>query len=417
MMREFMDNAPRPCPKTSEHLIGADVGQLSDGREQSLIAMFPAIMIALNPGHRVEDINVYGCNWLDVERDDVLGQRFENLLPFMDCEPCEPYFSSVWSTGRACRFKLKLEHPRCRWLDVELVPVNANSDDDRALLWFVGRDISQFMAEMELYRDTAVQLQQALRDKEILLQELHHRVKNNLQVVSALLSLQARFVDDDDIVQVFHDSRARIHAIAMIHETLYQSSDGLEEVDFTTYLKRLVKASIFAHTDRSLAITPHFELDSVSFNLETAIPCGLLVNEILMNALQHAFPHQKRGTVTICLKQHSRPCSSSQPSPGNARQSTTAALSDEPSLIPSIFADDPEANADAFEYRYRLSICDDGIGFPETLNPETVKSVGMSIVRDLTYQLGGKCNVGRPTQKTGTCFHLLFSPLNYRKRM
>ena len=411
-----MDNAPRPHSKIEDDLIAKDKHK-SHLYYQALIGESQDIMIVLDAHHIIQDINVYGCQWLDVNNDQALGQPFEQLVSLANSDQFEHHFSLVWTTGQACRLQLYVHHRHGSWIDVELVPIKAEETEEILSLWLIARDISHLMEEMTQRQQAEQQLQQALQDKETLLQELHHRIKNNLQVVSAILSLQARFVDDADIVQVLQDSRARIHAIAMIHETLYQLPDGLEEVNFTMYLQRLVKASIFAHTDRALRITTQFDVDSIFLNLETAIPCGLLVNEVLMNALKHAFPHQKNGTIAILLKKNDvddgpgyGASSADNPSltcPSPQRQMTEA----------TCWPQDEAQFKDVNRYRYSLRICDDGIGLPEALEPETMESVGMSLIRDLTYQLGGSYKIVRQKQDSGTCFQLLFSPLNYRKRM
>ena len=406
-----MDNAPRPDSKTGKTVVASDEN-IDYLYHQALIKASQDIMIVLDPHHIVRDINVQGCSWLAVDRDLALGQKFEQLVTLTDSEDFDQHFSSIWTTGQACYLQLQVEHPYCQWLDTELVPIRRQETDEVFSLWFIARDISQLMEEMDQRKRAEQQLQNALQDKETLLQELHHRIKNNLQVVSAILSLQARFVDDDDIVQVLHNSRARIHAISMIHETLYQLPEGLEEVNFTMYLQRLVKASIFAHTDRSLRITTQFDLDPIFLNLETAIPCGLLVNEVLMNALKHAFPHHQNGAIAIRLKQNGLNGTPESSLPSSDNPSLTISPPKAQRLTPGPVQCDRPA-----QYQYSLSICDDGVGFPETMNPETMKSVGMSLIRDLTYQLGGQYQIKRQALDGGTCFQLFFSPLNYRKRM
>ena len=412
-MRKYLDNAPHPHSPMGDESTSSDV-YTSHSHYQALIEASQDIMIVLDLHHVIRDINRKGCCWLDVERNVVLGQRVQQIVPLANRTHFEHHLSSIWTTGETCRLQTQVNHPHCHWLDIELVPIKSNGTDEVLAVWFIARDISLFMKEIEQRKQAEQQLQKALQDKETRRQELHHRIKNNLQVVSAILSLQARFVNDGEIVEVLHDSRARIHAIAMIHETLYQLPDGVEEANFTTYLRRLVKASIFAHTDRSLLINTQFELDPIFLNLETAIPCGLLVNEVLMNALKHAFPHQKNGTIAILLKenipQHPLEESSTPLSNQSFIVQTAPNQSSEPPLSHQT---ESEFSDYAAQYHYRLSICDDGIGFPETLDPETMESVGMSLIRDLTYQLSGQYRIKRQEQNCGTCFELFFSPLNH----
>jgi two-component sensor histidine kinase len=185
----------------------------------------------------------------------------------------------------------------------------------------------------------------ALQEKEILLKEIHHRVKNNLQVISSLLSLQAGKLQDPRLVAQYQDSQNRIRSMALIHEQLYRSDD-LAQIDFGAYLRELSYSLLQTYRKPTQDVRINIETDVVMLDIETAIPCGLLVNELASNALKHAFPDDREGVIDIEMR---------QPTPGH----------------------------------FQLTVRDNGIGFPVDLNFRKTKSLGLELVTSLARQLGG----------------------------
>jgi two-component sensor histidine kinase len=189
---------------------------------------------------------------------------------------------------------------------------------------------------------TEERLRAALREKEVLLEEVHHRVKNNLQVITSLLGLQARSIKDSATRIKFDESRYRIQAMAILHEILDESS-SLAEIDFADYIQRLI-----AHLVRSYGaigrIRTRLRLDRLSCHRDVALPCGLIVNEVLSNALKYAFPGGKAGEVQIDLRREQ-------------------------------------------SGRVRLLIADNGIGLPSGFDWETPSTLGLRLVRTLARQI------------------------------
>jgi len=213
------------------------------------------------------------------------------------------------------------------------------------------------------------QLVTSLQEKELLLKEIHHRVKNNLLVVSNILEFQSDYTHDSDTIKILADSQHRIYSMALIHEKLYRSTD-LARIDFDEYLENLIDNLAQSYTDNRQNIEIEIDVQPVSLNVETAQPCGLIVNEIISNVFKHAFPNQKDGKIVVELY----------------RQQTG---------------------------KVYLKIADNGIGLPANLDIYNSESLGLELIITLTQQLNSKLTVNR---QVGTSFELTFSELDYNKR-
>jgi two-component sensor histidine kinase/AmiR/NasT family two-component response regulator len=212
------------------------------------------------------------------------------------------------------------------------------------------------------------QLQAALAEKVVLLREIHHRVKNNMQVVSSLLGLQSLHIKDDQALKHFEEAQNRIRSMALVHEKLYGSND-FTHVNFGDYLRSLVVELVQAYRVSPAKIQVNLDVDELTITIDQAIPCGLVVNELLSNALKYAFPDPgQAGVITVSL--HSR---------GDG-------------LV-------------------ELIVSDTGVGLPEAFDLSTVESIGLDLARDIVQrQLRGDIHVER-TQ--GTTFRITF-PVNYK---
>jgi PAS domain S-box-containing protein len=204
------------------------------------------------------------------------------------------------------------------------------------------------------------QIQGSLLEKEVLLKEIHHRVKNNLQVVSSLLRLQSHYATDPHVRDIFHNSQNRIRSMALIHEKLYGSRD-LSRIDFGGYVRDLVTHLIRSYEAETSHISLQVEADEIYLNIDTAVPCGLIINELVSNALKHAFPEDRPGEIRVDLAQ---------------------------------------VDGD----RFRLRVADDGIGFPADLNPLDTGSLGLQLVHILLDQLDGTIELKRDG---GTTFEMI----------
>ncbi|MGH7931478.1 MAG: PAS domain S-box protein, partial [Candidatus Binatia bacterium] len=207
-------------------------------------------------------------------------------------------------------------------------------------------------------------MKSTLREKEVLLKETHHRVKNNLQIISSLLDLQTSTLRDPRVLQSVQESQHRIRSMALIHEKLYQSPD-LAEVDLAEYVDNLTAYLVRAYRFSEARVSLKLETEPVRLRIDTAIPCGLILNELVSNALKHAFPDGCQGTITVTVKE------------------------EEPGKV-------------------TVKVSDDGVGLPSGIDWRTTSSLGLRLVNTLTRQLQGSLAV----QTTGgTSFHISF-PLN-----
>lgn len=162
-------------------------------------------------------------------------------------------------------------------------------------------------AEIIERKNTEMKLHTLLKDKETLLSETHHRVKNNLAVVSGMLDLQVLMTDQEDIKLILSDSRSRIKSMSLIHESLYKY-DNVSQIEFSRYICTLVEEIRNTHSSLPFSIKMNFDLDKVYLSVTKAIPCGLLVNEVLTNAFKHAFNGRKEGEISISLKEENNLC-------------------------------------------------------------------------------------------------------------
>jgi PAS domain S-box-containing protein len=232
-------------------------------------------------------------------------------------------------------------------------------------------------------KQAEAKIQASLKEKEVLLKEIHHRVKNNLQIVSSLLDLQAEYIQEPEILEKLEDSKHRLLAMSLIHETLYQS-ETLAQVDFSDYVERLATNILFAQSTDYERITLDFNLEPVFLNLETAIPCGLLLNELITNSIKHAFPEPRSGKIYIELHYQSKETAS------NENQNSCQ------------------------KEKIMLKVSDNGIGLPANMNFKETKSLGLTLIHDLTQQLRGNLAIDL---SNGTEFSLIFSELKYRQRI
>ncbi len=283
-----------------------------------------------DPNNRIVAVNDSFCQTYGYTREQTMGMAIDSVLPHV-LSSSEDESQDVFHTRK----------------DGELFPVSISwsqirsSAEKRLSNVAVIRDITR-------QKRTEEKLKNSLKEKEVLLKEIHHRVKNNLQVISSLLNLQASFLEDKRVAEALRDSQNRVKSMALIHELLYHSG-ALNKIDFQDYMRSLVSHVSGSYKNRN-DISIDIDIDDIIFNVDFAIPCGLIVNELLANSMKHAFPQGGPGNVLIKLKKTSR------------------------DGIPLM----------------RLTFNDNGIGLPEDIDVDSTRSLGLQLIKMLTQQIKGE---------------------------
>ena len=205
------------------------------------------------------------------------------------------------------------------------------------------------------------QLQESIKEKEVLIKEVHHRVKNNMQVISSILNLQSSYIDDETALGILRESQDRIKSMSFVHESLYQSKT-LSEVNFSEYIQNIARNLFHSYGRREGGLTLDFDLEEVHLNLDTSIPCGLIINEVVSNSLKYAFLGREKGVIRIEFSK----------------------LSDG---------------------KLKLIVSDDGIGLPDNFDIENAESLGLQLVTTLVTQVSGELKID---SSNGTRFTIVF---------
>jgi two-component sensor histidine kinase len=195
------------------------------------------------------------------------------------------------------------------------------------------------------------QIGKSLKEKEVLLQEIHHRVKNNMTVIMSLLKLQADRVKDKHYREMLGDSMGRIKTMALIHEKLYKAKD-LAKVNFNDYLKDMINSMFMSYGLSPNKVALKTDVEDVDFGVDTAIPCGLIINELVSNSLKHAFPEDRDGEIKVSLRRNDKA-------------------------------------------EVELTVSDNGVGMPEGLDFRKTDSLGLNLVNALVGQLRGEIELYR----------------------
>ena len=339
--------------KNIEHAL-----EKSEARFRQVVESAPNAMVMVNASGQIDMINAQAESMFGYPRNELLGQLMEVLVP--------PRFRSHHPGLRTSFF----HDPKSR-------PVGAGRD-----LFGLRKDGSEFPVEIGLNpieteegtmvlsavvdiserKQREARLQAALDEKDLLLGEIHHRVKNNLQVICSLLALQSAKIEDKTALLLLGESQIRIRSMALIHQILYESKE-FGRVDFRTFLDTLVPILVSTYSVDPARVALSVSTMSVFLPIRLAIPCALIVNELISNALKHAFPGDLRGEIRIGLAMEA-------------------------------------------EHHVVLSVADDGIGIPDALDFENATTLGLQLVTLLAEQLGSKIELHRAKP---TCFTVRFA--------
>ncbi len=228
--------------------------------------------------------------------------------------------------------------------------LNAFSEEEKNIITEIASQLAVAIEQANLREELkshATNLQNSLTEKVVLLKEIHHRVKNNMQIISSLLYLQSKNIADDKTLSIYKDSQNRIKSMALVHEKLYQSKD-FSNINFNEYVKNLVSYINQSYLDLDKKVEIVYNINESKLSIDSAVPCGLIINELVSNSFKYAFPqltNNKRNTITIDFKKHGE--------------------------------------------KYTLCVKDNGVGIPGDLDIENSESLGLQLVTNLVNQIDG----------------------------
>ena len=300
----------------------------------------------------------------------LLGHCLNNKEAFYDNEAKKNHSvlglpAEYWSIDKFLCVPVLIEDELVGEITLANPPGKNYSDEDLLAV----KRLADFFALAIQRKRYEEQISKSLNEKELLLREIHHRVKNNMQIISSILNLQSFTVKDPNLQSILKQNQSRIKSMAMIHEKLYQSKN-LVEIDFSEYLRSLT-TDVFYHYSDKTKIEVDLDLDeNIKLNIETSIPCGLIYTELLTNTIQHAFPGFKEGKISVQLKR--------------------------------------------IDDHIMLRVSDNGIGLPKNVNFRETSSLGLQLINSLVKQIEGTIELD---QISGTSFTIQFQELKYDDRI
>ncbi|MFC1526629.1 sensor histidine kinase [Candidatus Latescibacterota bacterium] len=298
------------------------------------------------------DTNPRACGLLGYTCDELLNLPISVIFPD-EMARLQAFALSVAEEGHGWTDELTCMTRTGDRIDAEMSASEIDVDDHACIIALV-RDITERKRADE-------QIRSALQEKEVLLREIHHRVKNNLQVVSSLFDLQMAQTEDAVVVNMLKDCRNRVRSMAIIHDKLYHDRD-LARIDFGNYIRALAVQIFKSYGVAEARVQLELDIGGPPLDVDTAIPCGLIINELMSNSLKYAFPDGRPGRVGVRL------------GPGAAQN-----------LV--------------------LAVWDDGVGLPEDVDFQQPPSLGLRLVGSLVHQLNGALELDRID---GTSYTLSF---------
>jgi PAS domain S-box-containing protein len=327
-------------------------------KKQMYLDIAEVMLIALDKNGQITLINRKGCRILGYEYGELTGKNwFETCLPPGNRDEVFEIFK-------------QLMEGKIEAVEYYENPVLTRTGEERLIAWHnanLGNEHGDIVGTLSSGQDITEQkqaeneLKNSLKEKELLVKEIHHRVKNNMAVISSLLNLQAEKFEEPSVLNAFRDSRHRIRSMALVHEKLYQAKD-LSKIEFSQYIKELSQQVSRSNEFQGARISVKVKADNIKLGIDAAIPCGLIINELLTNAFKYAFPIDRTGKIHIHMK-----------------------------VVENKF--------------YELIISDNGVGLPGHIDVQNPSTFGLNLVYLLTQQLEGKVEAQR---EKGTRFIIKF---------
>ena len=343
---------------------------LQDNEEKyrTLFEANPNHTILVSSDGVILDANSSAARFSGLSTGELIGRNFSDLGIFSEdnLSFAGEKFSRALKgeTLKPFQYRLINKNGEYSWIETQLVPIKKDGMINSILI--IDTDITD-------RRNATDKLKSSLNEKKILIKEIHHRVKNNMQIITSLLNLQIQHLDEEEIVAatVLKESQNRVRSMAMIHEKLYLSKD-FTHIRFEDYIKRLLSDLLYSYEINPDLVKLVVDVEDVDLNMETAVPCGLIISELISNSLKYAFPQGRKGEIKVSLKH-----------------------------VP----EDP---------KFVLTVADNGVGLPPNIDLKNITTLGLELVYNLTRQIDGEIELDR---SQGTKFRINFNELKYKKRI
>jgi len=336
-------------------------------RFTNLYDFAPVGYFTLDHRETIHEVNLTGAALLGLERSLLVDRRFQTFVSEDSLPGFNAFITTVFErkTKQSCDVEIRNQNDQPIVVRIEANVAGAGQECFMAVADITERkraeeQLKHFNEELEKgIADRTEKLNASLEEKVLLLREIHHRVKNNLQIIISLLNLQSRYIEDERTQQLIRESQNRIRAMALVHEKLYQSKD-ISKIDLDNYIRFLGNSLFQFYGMKGKGITFTTDMKDISLDINTAIPAGLIINELVSNSLKHAFPGGREGEISIAIKRENKSLS--------------------------------------------ILFKDNGVGIPQDFDWRNAKSLGLRLVVSLVEQLSGTIELDRTA---GTAFNIV----------
>lgn len=331
------------------------------GYFSQLFERSPEAIAIIDTDSRILNVNAGFKDLFDYSLDEIKGKSISLIVPEGQTGEASVISKRV-SCGEIIKTETIRKHKDGSEMNVSALGYTVNLKDKETGICWIFSDITDRKRNENAIRNS-------LLEKEILFKEIHHRVKNNLQIIGSLLKFQAEYINDPEVMEIFKASQNRIKSISLIHEKLYQTKD-LSRIEFAGYVKTLLTQLFITFGIKPDKISFTVNANNIFLSVDNAIPCGLIINELVTNSLKYGFPGNIKGHVSIDMSYENT--------------------------------------------QYTLKIADNGVGMAEDHVINKPKTLGLQLVTTLASQLDAQLELER---KNGSCYTITFSNIYYKNRI
>jgi len=329
----------------------------SENKYRTLFEKNKNPIIVFDENRNFKDSNDAALEFMEITRTELLTKNLSDFILYhKNLKSIED--EEFWFKSNILEVKFNI-NGKCKILDLTITPIKL---DHKNIIFGVGNDITERKKAEE-------EILSSLKEKELLLREIHHRVKNNLQIISTLLTLQSSQSKKDNINDLYRESQNRIQSIALIHENLYHSDD-LAHINFKAYIKSLITDLFDSYGVNPKKIRMNLHIEDFTLGIETAIPCGLIINELVSNSLKHGFHYVETGMVSVNIKKIGKK-------------------------------------------EFELKVLDTGSPFQDNINILSNDSLGLELIKNLVDQLDADLSFKKDIKE----FKIIFKELEYKERI